>query len=398
MNFFIQSWYRFIFTFHIFCRYRYPVPSRRNSRLPTKRDYEPEDVDIPMMSLYEEYPEEDSSSTETFEPLRRPSLFRERGLPSSREMFLDEALPSSKLHASNPNMKRDRMYPENEYSYLRKTSESNRPSDRGISFVDPKLLSVYNDIIEELKEEEQQKEIRDKQLKAEETQLLRELVERAAGTLGGSGGDNLQHNSFVPVNMNFETDNPLVRRRRNTPTTHAPSVLTTPSTKMAAKNRTQLIHVPPKVSYAEYKATLAVDRKKRAYDIPQFDARNKRSFKTSMSAIHQNRNHENFLKRSSKEDLDDLLAREYFKSIARTVGDKKKRTNEHQFVLPESIKRSSNPIDNFLEDPQMLDYMMEKLKGKNSVTNYVLNRDSVTNHSRNWFIFNREKQKTSYGD
>ena len=56
---------------------------------------------------------------------------------------------------------------------------------------------------------------------------------------------------------------------------------------------------------------------------------------------------------------EEFLTREYFKTIARSVGNKKKRMAYGKF---ETDKRSS-AIDQFLDDPAMLKYMADQLEG-----------------------------------
>ncbi|KAB7504593.1 hypothetical protein Anas_10255 [Armadillidium nasatum] len=61
---------------------------------------------------------------------------------------------------------------------------------------------------------------------------------------------------------------------------------------------------------------------------------------------------------SPEEEENDFLTREYFKTIARSVGNKKKRM---AFAKFEAQKRS-NTFDAFLENPQMLHFVQEQIR------------------------------------
>ncbi|KAK8754604.1 hypothetical protein OTU49_016837, partial [Cherax quadricarinatus] len=127
---------------------------------------------------------------------------------------------------------------------------------------------------------------------------------------------------------------PMIRKKRDTgatPTTTTPLATTTNSSNTSSPQAK-----PTTTVSTHYQAQLATDRKKRAFsDYFRWEKRGE-----------------------DPKDLDDFLTREYFKSIARSVGQKKKRMAYAQF---EADKRSSG-IEEFLENPSMLQYMQAKLK------------------------------------
>lgn len=153
---------------------------------------------------------------------------------------------------------------------------------------------------------------------------------------------------------------PLIRKKRAVAAPTVAAAAAAPANKTNATTDAQS-SLSSKVP-ARYHAQFSGDRKKRAFsDYFKWDRRKKsqpeeeeeEDESAAATAAQQKRS-------GSSGDYDDYLTREYFKSIARSVGQKKrKRMAYAQF---EADKRSSG-IDEFLENPSMLQYMQAMLKG-----------------------------------
>jgi len=163
--------------------------------------------------------------------------------------------------------------------------------------------------------------------------------------------------AYTIVDAKFEGIDPLKRRKRNS--NHPTLAISTAATNTVSPpdktNQTKLVTVPSHVAYSEYRAELIKDRKKRSAADQDPTVR-----KVDNSILNRRKKSLYTMKKDNpKEVLDDLLAREYFKTIAQSIGDKKKRMKN----TPETSKRSSS-IDAFLDNPEMLDFMMGKLRGE----------------------------------
>ncbi|ROT74274.1 hypothetical protein C7M84_007207 [Penaeus vannamei] len=337
-------------------RYRYPIYRKRSSRPQPQYDYE-DDLYIPE-------PEGDFLDYE--ESLRGPSLFRERSLQQQDRrkkmlmedegFFSDDFVPEKKFLPSPyvvPLVKKDSVYNLANTPYdLQAIGRLYEVGKRDSNSIDPYNLEALQDA----------HSVDRKSLRPTPTERFYDAIDAIAKKNVYADESDA---SRVAKLRNFLTSaagrywrardaeetsarDPLIRKKRSTnATTDAP---------LSAK-------VP-----ARYHAQFSGDRKKRAFsDYFKWDRRKKSQPEEEAQedeAAQQKRS-------DSPRDYDDYLTREYFKSIARSVGQKKKRMAYAQF---EADKRSSG-IDEFLENPSMLQYMQAMLKGRVAVSNEVGDQD-----------------------
>ncbi|XP_063599175.1 uncharacterized protein LOC134775546 [Penaeus indicus] len=346
-------------------RYRYPIYRKRSSRPQPQYDYE-EDLYIPE-------PEGDFLDYE--ESLRGPSLFRERSLQQQdrrkKEMlmedegyFSDDFLPEKKFLPSPyvvPLVKKDTMYNLANTPYdLQAIGRLYEVGKRDSNSIDPYNLEAlqdahsvdrksirptpteqFYDAIDAIAKKNVYVDESDRDAAAGRVAKLRNFLTSAAGR-------------YWRARDAEETSarDPLIRKKRTVAAPTVAAAAAAPANKTNATTDTQS-SLSSKVP-ARYHAQFSGDRKKRAFsDYFKWDRRKK-------SQPEEEDGDEAQQKRSSpSRDYDDYLTREYFKSIARSVGQKKrKRMAYAQF---EADKRSSG-IDEFLENPSMLQYMQAMLK------------------------------------
>lgn len=339
-------------------RYRYPIYRKRSSRPQPQYDYE-DDLYIPE-------PEGDFLDYE--ESLRGPSLFRERSLQQQDRrkkmlmedegFFSDDFVPEKKFLPSPyvvPLVKKDSVYNLANTPYdLQAIGRLYEVGKRDSNSIDPYNLEALQDA----------HSVDRKSLRPTPTERFYDAIDAIAKKNVYADESDA---SRVAKLRNFLTSaagrywrardaeetsarDPLIRKKRSVA---APTV----AAAAAAANKTNATTDAPlsaKVP-ARYHAQFSGDRKKRAFsDYFKWDRRKKSQPEEEAQedeAAQQKRS-------DSPRDYDDYLTREYFKSIARSVGQKKKRMAYAQF---EADKRSSG-IDEFLENPSMLQYMQAMLK------------------------------------
>ncbi|XP_066986378.1 uncharacterized protein [Macrobrachium rosenbergii] len=337
-------------------RYRYPLYRKRSYKPQPTYDYE-DDVILPEAAENEYFDYEDQ--------LRGPSLFRERSLQQDRKKkmllendegyFTDDYVPEKKVIPSPfimPLKKKDSVYNLANSPYdlhtigrmyeMGKRDDSPFDSEGLNQFHSvgrkspPKMIvsptEQFYDAIDSIK---RKKAMFDERImnpteaeKLEQLLFLKSVLSPGTASRYHSGQD-----------LSFR--DPMIRRKRDT---------TSVSTKGVHKTNATTTHVAAesKVSAHRQKTgKLTGDRRKRAFN--DYFAWERKALESEYQPVE---------KRSSNKDLNDFLTREYFKSIARSVGQKKKRMAYAQF---EADKRSSG-LDEFLENPAMLEYMQSKLR------------------------------------
>lgn len=309
------------------------------------------------------------------ESLRGPSLFRERSLQQQdrrkKEMlmedegyFSDDFLPEKKFLPSPyvvPLVKKDTVYNLANTPYdLQAIGRLYEVGKRDSNSIDPYNLEALQDA----------HSVERKALRPTTTQQFYDAIDAIAKkNVYADESDRDPSASRVAKLRTFLTSaagrywrardaeeagarDPLIRKKRSVA---PPTVAATPANKTNATTG-----APSPLSSkvpARYQAQLPGDRRKRAFsDYFKWDRRKKSQPEQEEAAPEQKR---------TPKDYDDYLTREYFKSIARSVGQKKrKRMAYAQF---EADKRSSG-IDEFLENPSMLQYMQAMLKGGDFAT------------------------------
>lgn len=309
-------------------RYRYPINSnKRSEAAQSQSNYNvPEEAGPQFFNLDDEYPDSEViySTTRGGSP-----LYRKR----TRERFLEEVVPSRLLQAT-PRSEVKKSYLEvTESPYdLAALSQLYEDKDKNYATDDPNSLELFRITLETLQRRKMEENMREEQLRMEEAELLQDLVNKATA-------EYVRENDDMDYNDMLRNKN--IRNKRSTRIT---SIRSEQDLVNGTSTNGRRIKIPMKVSEAEYHAILSKDRKKRAYGSPsRYQSEN---FNSAM------------LNRRSQEDVDDFLTREYFKTIARSVGgDKRKRMAYAQF------EKRDGSIDAFLDNPEMLQYMMDKLKG-----------------------------------
>lgn len=315
--------------FFVCFRYRYPLYRKRSSTVSQQSAYETEDPEYPFFNIDDEYPDSDVIYSP---PQSGVSPFRERTANYPRERFMERPVPSVLLRGGHrPDVKRDFTEANDSPYYME--AQMYEQGNRNDADNNPESIDAVRNTLQSLHRRKWEDEMRKEQLRMEEAELLRELLNRATNEYGRENN---------PIEYEGRIGNEMVRSKRNTRDSPLESEKIEPNKSITGDH---LVKIPIKVSVAEYHATLAKDRKKRAYGITTHIERRKKSYDKRANE-------------RSQEDIDDFLTREYFKSIARSVGNKKKRMAYAQF---EPNKRSTS-IDAFLDNPEMLQYMMDQLK------------------------------------
>nr|XP_045603543.1 uncharacterized protein LOC123761570 [Procambarus clarkii] len=314
-------------------RYRYPLYRKRSYR--PQYDYEDEIMlpEVPEVLDYDDYSP-------------RPSLFRERNLQQQQERKKKELLLEDDGYFTdeytndngqlNPNRvplrKKDYLYhlynmPYSDLERLNYMYEIGKrdPDDLGDSYdyelldpvqggrktLMPSPTEQFYDAIDSIRNKKSMYGGSSTSLDVDDTpdhlQKLKNFLTSAA-------------ERYWRVRGAQETaaQDPMIRKKRDTK-----AVATSPAATANTSNTSSPRAEPPTTVSTRYEAQLATDRKKRAFsDYFKYEKR--------------------------AQDFDDFLTREYFKSIARSVGQKKKRMAYAQF---EADKRSSGM--EFLENPSI---------------------------------------------
>ncbi|XP_064105233.1 uncharacterized protein LOC135214799 isoform X2 [Macrobrachium nipponense] len=337
-------------------RYRYPLYRKRSYKPQPSYDYE-DDVILPEAAENEYFDYEDQ--------LRGPSLFRERSLQQDRKKkvflendegyFPDDYVLEKKVIPSPfimPLKKKDSVYNLANSPYdlhtigrmyeMGKRDDSPYDTEGLNQFHSvgrkspPKMIvspaEQFYDAIDSIK---RKKAMFDERIMTPtEAEKLEQLLFLKSVLSPGAG----QYHSGQDLSFR----DPMIRRKRDTTSASAKGAHKTNTT------TTQGERTESKVSAHRQKTEkLTGDRRKRAFN--DYFAWERKALESEYQPVE---------KRSSNKDLNDFLTREYFKSIARSVGQKKKRMAYAQF---EADKRSSG-LNEFLENPAMLEYMQSKLR------------------------------------
>ena len=285
-------------------RYRYPLYSKRSSHIPPQHDYRPyASTNEPGYNLYDDYSEDGS-------PLEPPQAIGFRGLPLDRdvdsnhanEVFMEQPISSQVLNILDSEAGEGRPEPGAKTDVMNDFRNSVENDDE-LNHEEAELIRHY---IAELNRRKIEESFREEQLKMEEAELLKELMSRAE--------ENPYRESEELSDSSTPRVHAMIRRKRNAVvTTTLPPATKAPSNVSQEETKHRKIKIPARVAVAEFTAELAMDRKKRAFNNLHEDSKRKRNYD------------QNNMKRQENEELDDFLTREYFKTIARSVGNKKKR-------------------------------------------------------------------------
>ncbi|KAK7079874.1 hypothetical protein SK128_012553 [Halocaridina rubra] len=332
-------------------RYRYPLYRKRSYRPQPSYDYEDEVLLPEVESEYQDYDEQ----------MRGPSLFRERSfqqqqdrkkemLPEDEGYFSDDYVPDSQLLA-NPYVvplakKRDSLYTlgnspydlntmgrmyevgkrdevSNLYDYDdmnqihsvgRKSSPRMTPTDQFYDAINAirKKKAMFDGAVGPA----------ESTAEAMERLKLKNALRSAA-----------THRYF------HSQADPMIRRKRETMAKSPNMVVKVNAT--AAHNNDLASTIPDRYQQAQ----LFGDRRKRAFND---------YYKWEKNALADELDPYEKRTTATDRDYNDYLTREYFKSIARSVGQMNKR-------MTTTAKRSPG-IDEMLENPTVLAYVTDKLK------------------------------------
>lgn len=351
-------------------RYRYPLYRKRSYRPQPSYDYE----DVAIL------PEVESDYLEYEDQPRGPSLFRERSFQQQqrqdrrkKEMsfeddgyFSDDYLPEKKMPPSPfkmPLNKKDTLYnlantPYDLHTIGRMYEIGKRDDTSSSSFAfspydiesltqihsvgrkSPPRMSPSEQFYDAIDTIKRKKAMFDDRLMypANDAEKMEHLLKLKNFLSSAAASRYLSSQSGQDASLR----DPMIRKKRNAIAPNPKVVVT--KTNTTDKHKDVSSTIP-----ARYQQTqISGDRRKRAFND---------YFTWERKALESES--QNMEKRSSNnKDFDDYLTREYFKSIARSVGQKKKKRMAYaQF---EADKRSG--IDDFLENPSMLEYMQSKLK------------------------------------